>query len=69
MARPKTTFVQWLDAVGPKKAAALCEVTERTVYYWKVGSVKPGRQATEKILEAAPHLALADIQGIKTSRS
>lgn len=63
MARRKTTFMEWLATVGVKPVSLQLSVTERTVYYWLQGNVKPGRKATTRILELAPHLSPADIQG------
>ena len=63
MARRKTTFMEWLATVGVKQVSLQLNVTERTVYFWLGGNVKPGRKATTRILELAPHLSVSDIQG------
>lgn len=60
----KTTFSAWLRAYGIRAAASALGVSERTVYYWLSGKVRPSNTVSRNILALAPHLSLNDIMGI-----
>lgn len=66
--KSKTTFAEWLRAYGIASAAKTLGVSERTVYYWLSGKVRPSNTVSRQILATAPHLSLNDIMGIPEVR-
>lgn len=60
---PKPSFNSWVTAYGIKAVAALCGVTDRSVYNWISRKSRPNHEALLKIQSVAPHISLADICG------